>query len=723
MNDINLREIAEMYAEKGMVVVPALNKRPDLMKGWQKASVKEILKDELAWSKANGLNLVTGEKSGVTVLDIDIIESEKPDLYKTVKEMLPPLLISRKGNPKKHPSMFFQYNGEKTRHFSEIDVDILGDGSNCCLPPGYNSASGTAFKWIGDSLLTFDVDDLPVLSQDLIDFLVSLNEQYKVKGKKGVGVSIKGSLSPNRCRHTSHNRISQLALGKFREGRPIEEIINALLSYDRSLNHDADSLYFMCPSRNWKHHMASTNAISFMSEVMQNNAEKYRTNSRSEDEMFPTKVDGFAFLDEKIIKGESVVKRIPDMVDLARYMKEVNHLKIDDSYRYIYKMGRYVKLTNLGFDKYIQDLTLCRDKPNITNQHKQFTAAYCQLSKGEFNSPDGYLNLNNCVLNIKTKKTYNNSPEFNFTQILSYDYDEKAECPQFIEFLKHIFFDDQNLIDLLGEVLGYTLIGGDPFKHKAFMLFGEGRNGKSTLLDVIKELIGSHSVSNVSMGSLDKPFSVVQLDNKLANIVEETPKEIDSEAFKNIVGGGSLTAAYKGMDEFDLKINTRLFFASNDFPHFRDGSTGLKERLVIIPFKRYIEPDKRDFLLKDKLLKELAGVLNFAVEGWHRLSKNKLKFTDSKLIDDTMQEYILDSDSVARWVESCVEYTGSDYGFESTRNMYESYRMKALMDGFKECGYSTFSRKLSKAINADLRCKSKDGNKRGFKGIKLRLGE
>jgi len=246
---LNLLEIANEYNELGIVVVPALNKAPSLLKDWNNLPPEVILNNHVAWSKANGLNMVCGKTSGVVALDIDLIKETDPEKYSSVMQLIPTIYSGRIGNPKKEATRFFQYNGEKARKFNNIQVEILSDGNNCCMPPGYNHQSKTNFQWCGKSLLEIDIDELPVLDTELIQKLDELNEHYRTAGTGNPNVSSELVPESGRCNHNSHNVLSSYAVALYKAGHEFDFIVKEALKRDTKINKDADKKYFECPSR------------------------------------------------------------------------------------------------------------------------------------------------------------------------------------------------------------------------------------------------------------------------------------------------------------------------------------------------------------------------------------------------------------------------------------------------------------------------------------------
>jgi P4 family phage/plasmid primase-like protien len=169
-----------------------------------------------------------------------------------------------------------------------------------------------------------------------------------------------------------------------------------------------------------------------------------------------------------------------------------------------------------------------------------------------------------------------------------------------------------------------SFAGGEYRFHRALWLGGEGRNGKSTFIDVLKALIGPGNYSVLSIKSLvgDK-FAAADLDGKIANFSEETSTHelSDSGPFKNLTGDGDIRAEKKYGDPYFFRNKAKLIMTYNQIPDLSDLSKGMLSRPLIIPFEKIIDDKEQDRNIKQKLLSELPGIFNFALKGWKRLEK------------------------------------------------------------------------------------------------------
>lgn len=427
---------------------------------------------------------------------------------------------------------------------------------------------------------------------------------------------------------------------------------------------------------------------------------------------FPTLKTNFyhKFVDEK-----GCERKTPDYLGLAQYFSDELKLLSSDGVMYIYDDGQYSQVSPLGLKHRILRVSNFEVRAEHLDRFANHVRAVAFKSQG-MRPPSGLVNLANGVLAIKEGKLLPHSSDYFFKYKLDHVYNPNAQCPKWLEFLDFVFEGNQELINLSAQIFGYAVLGGEPFLHKAFLLYGDGRNGKSTWLDVLTSLLGKANVSSVSMSMLDKPFSVVSLDGKLANIKGESPNDvINSEAFKSAVGGEFLTAAHKGLPEYDLKIDARLFFAANDLPKFHDTTMGAFSKLCIIPFDRFIKPSERLPAYSHELIKEMSGILNWALGGLKELLKTGA-LPEVFAIEGVMEEYRIESDSVFAWSKERTVLDPSGQ-WVLARSFYSSYVAYCEFNCFKAVNPITFAKRFRRIIVGDL---GRDCAQKGRNGLKVR---
>lgn len=268
------------------------------------------------------------------------------------------------------------------------------------------------------------------------------------------------------------------------------------------------------------------------------------------------------------------------------------------------------------------------------------------------------LNIQNGMLDWRTGELKQHSPKYcsTFQIAARFSLGERSEILD--RFLAEVFPSDA--LQLAEELVGYLLRPTTNFQ-KAFMLLGEGANGKSTFLSMLMAFLGPDNVSNVSLQDLsENRFKVAELLNKLVNVYADLPsKSVEqSDMFKNIVGGDPITAERKNCHPFKFFPKARLLFSANDLPRSHDLSPAYFRRWVIIPFPNKFEGVKAKKDMLELLTTEQArsALLNRAVEGLRRLEAQQA-FTVCASVQEAGQTYRRQCDSAFEFIS---ERLGTD---------------------------------------------------------------
>jgi P4 family phage/plasmid primase-like protien len=336
-----------------------------------------------------------------------------------------------------------------------------------------------------------------------------------------------------------------------------------------------------------------------------------------------------------------------------------------------------------------------------------------------------------------------------FIQKIPVDYDPEADCPAFKKFLEDVVPDTRDRMtvqEMFGALLWRAPVG------KAFVLIGEGANGKSTLLSVMEDFLGKRNTTAHSLQDISKnKFALSDLVGKLADFGAELPSSRleNSDVFKSLVTGDPLPAEKKYEMPFPFRNYAKLIFATNQMPSFADVSSAFYRRWVIINFpNRFMAPElveaekKRmrnegqseeeierqtanlkvaDPFIKQKITtpQELSGILNWALAGLKRLIDHGFKFTSETIPEETGEEMQKMIDPVKSFLDDEVEITNNmdDYVLkESLYNRYTAYcRQKKLW----AVTNVTFFKRLRMIINYSETQLRTAGNKRVVLGLKF----
>lgn len=348
----------------------------------------------------------------------------------------------------------------------------------------------------------------------------------------------------------------------------------------------------------------------------------------------------------------------------------------------------------------------------VLANHVAHRSFFSETTEGKINFKNGVLDVDGFMGLVE------HSPDYGFRSVLPYDFDPKAVCPRFEHWLKETMEGDEERIAVLQEYMGYIIRGGEYKYHKALWLQGTGRNGKSTFIDVLKALIGAGNYSTISIKALmSNVFMNAELDGKLANFSEETSKRelADSGPFKNLTGDGESSAQKKYGDPYTFRNRAKLIMTYNEKPDLSDLSGGMLSRPLIVPFERTLKEAEQDREIKNRLLKELPGIFNFALKGWERLSRQN-GFTTSTKSERAKKQVENESCNVSQWVNHYIDFLEDDNTWVSVGELYLAYR-KTERHAFNINHFGARLKRHSKMIR---RFKStKDGT--GYLGVTTRF--
>lgn len=259
-----------------------------------------------------------------------------------------------------------------------------------------------------------------------------------------------------------------------------------------------------------------------------------------------------------------------------------------------------------------------------------------------FKEGDPYeLPVKNGILDLRTKELKEFTPKKRFFTKLPVNYDLNAKCPNINQFFEDVLKDKEDL-KVMMEFFGFSLIK-DYFMEKAFMLVGDGRNGKGKSLIILKSLLGLENISSVPISQMRADsFSVSELHGKLVNIAGDISSENlkDTGMFKSLTGRDPVSLKRKFKNELKMINYASMVFACNELPRVYDNSKGFWSRWVLLEFPyEFITQKEFDFLpekerinkkIKDpeiinKIITEgeLSGLLNQAIDGLTRIKENK----------------------------------------------------------------------------------------------------
>jgi putative DNA primase/helicase len=246
--------------------------------------------------------------------------------------------------------------------------------------------------------------------------------------------------------------------------------------------------------------------------------------------------------------------------------------------------------------------------------------------EGKGADPGNIIVMQNGLLNLRTKTMSPSTPRFFSENLVPYDYDPKAPAPKaWGAFLKQLWPDDPQAWELLQEWMGYCLTA-DTRQQKIMMLVGPKRSGKGTIAEIMARMIGKQNTCSPTLAGLGTHFGLQNLIGRRLAVIGDarlsgrSDVAVVAERLLSISGEDGITIDRKHREAVTVQLPTRFVLLSNELPRLTDASGALASRFVMLTLTESFF-GREDLGLRAKLLAELPGILNWAIQGRDRLKK------------------------------------------------------------------------------------------------------
>jgi putative DNA primase/helicase len=294
------------------------------------------------------------------------------------------------------------------------------------------------------------------------------------------------------------------------------------------------------------------------------------------------------------------------------------------------------------------------------------------------------LNVRNGTVDLRTGTLRPHRQGDLITKIAPVTYDPNADCPRWDRFLSEIMARRGSLVDFLQRAVGYSLTG-DVTERKMFILHGGGRNGKSTFLNTVRDLLGTYAMRSPNelliarRGDRNIPADVAQLTGIRFTFVSETGEldRLDESKVKDLVSGDELSARLMRENWFTFTPTHKLWAGTNHKPTVRSSDDAIWDRIRLIPFDVRVPEDQVDRSLADALRHELPGILNWAIRGCLAWQRHGL--TAPTAITEATAAYRSTMDTLGQFIaEECVL---RELSSETVAALYAAYTAWAEANG------------------------------------------
>lgn len=327
-----------------------------------------------------------------------------------------------------------------------------------------------------------------------------------------------------------------------------------------------------------------------------------------------------------------------------------------------------------AIERRISELTKFKSHRKLTStiQMAPITTQKIRCMEGDFDNDIYKLNLLNGFYDLEIDKFVANEDtrrDSMFRKSAKVIYDEDARCPKFEEFLSVCLGhhpDAEAIIEFIRAMMGYIL-SGDISHESLFILFGTGRNGKTTLIKILELLLGDYA-TNLPENFISRekfsthPAELLTIEGARLAIAEELETtRLNLRRLKLLASQGATIQARGMRENFrEIPVQAKILATTNSVPYIDSRSLGVIRRIFVIPFTADIakilqargKPIDRNFA-ENVVNSEGPGILNWALEGWRQVRDHGLPIVES--ITATTDEIISTSDPISDWLAtSCI---------------------------------------------------------------------
>jgi len=263
-----------------------------------------------------------------------------------------------------------------------------------------------------------------------------------------------------------------------------------------------------------------------------------------------------------------------------------------------------------------------------------------------------YIPFLNCWYDINKCIKVKPNPEIILTYCIPHNLNLKSECNLFKTTIKEIIPEDRDR-NLLLKFMAYCLTPRVNLA-KSLIMYGRGSNGKTVIMNVLKEIVGMQLHSLIPLQNLGDRFNKVVYMNKLVNIADDIPhKGLKNDSFiKEMITGKTLPGEIKGKQPFKYLNICKLISSCNQIPAPNErASDGFYRRWIIIPLVQVFDAylDNEDIDLSEKLEKEVEGIIAYLISFIPSIMDIR-KVNRS----ETKDKWMLYGESVGVFIKKCV---------------------------------------------------------------------
>lgn len=350
-----------------------------------------------------------------------------------------------------------------------------------------------------------------------------------------------------------------------------------------------------------------------------------------------------------------------------------------------------------------------------SNQRNEVVKLLNLLAPAKRQADPKYIRFENGILDIETMSLLPPSANEVVLNKIPHKWNPEAKSELTDRTFAAIAVNDASVEENLWEMFGLAMYRGHEFSRMV-LLQGGGANGKSTLLNMLKCMLGSPNWCSLSIHKLGDRFQLVPTMGKLAVIGDDIASGFVGDkacaAMKKFVTGETVEDEHKGGAAFQFEPYATLIYSCNEMPRFAEAGFAFERRVHPIPLSARFTPGDSGYdpNLSRKLCQEecIEYAIVRAVEAL-KSCLERCSLTPNPLTEQLRRDMLRDGDPVISFVNEA-KANGVEFLNILRDDAYKMYLEWCEDWGYENVSTGAFSKKVCK--EEGLRSVTVGGKKR-----------
>lgn len=272
-------------------------------------------------------------------------------------------------------------------------------------------------------------------------------------------------------------------------------------------------------------------------------------------------------------------------------------------------------------------------------------------------SPADLVAFENGVLDIRDMSFRDWLPSDRIANVIPHRWNPDAESELLDRTLEKMADGDLGTLMNLHEFMGICMARSSRRYPFFPVLLGEGANGKSTYISLLRNMLGMENISSLQPHEISARFMGTHIVGKTANLGDDISdgylNASDCSVIKSVATGDLMFTDVKGGEGFEFEPYCTMVFSCNAFPRLADTTDGFMRRLFPVEFNAKFTRDDPDFdpLISEKLVDEAAmeRACVLGVEGLRRVIEQNCP-TPNPMSEAMKAEIAREGNTALQWI-------------------------------------------------------------------------